>query len=359
MSLVPHQSTTAVGIARTAEDLTPEWFDALLQARGSVRSVEVEPVGTGQMSSVLRVALEHAGDMPSSLIVKLASRDAVARQTGLAMGFYEAEIRFYREVAKDVSIAVPACHYAEFDPQQGWFTLVMEDRPAAQPGDMMSAGTVARAGLALDALVGLQTPLWSAARLRETSWLQPTGWLKIVASFPAALDPFLVRFGEHLSPEEIALCERTVPHAVAWHEAWDGPVVVQHGDFRPDNVLFETGPDGQESLTVFDWQTTRVGPPLVDVAYCLGGSLSIEHRRAGEQELVRAYHAGLVAAGIADYEWERCWEDYRRYSLYGLLGFVGTSGHVQMTERGAELYLVAFRRFAAQALDLEADRFLP
>jgi hypothetical protein len=83
----------------------------------------------------------------------------------------------------------------------------------------------------------------------------------------------------------------------------------------------------------------------VDPAFLLGGSLSIEDRRAHEQALIRQYHEGLLAAGVTGYHWEACWADYRRYALYGLLAFVGTSVSVEMHERGAQLYLAAFRRY--------------
>ena len=40
-----------------------------------------------------------------------------------------------------------------------------------------------------------------------------------------------------------------------WLDAWEGPTVVQHGDYRLDNMLFDDGPN--PSVIVFDWQTAR------------------------------------------------------------------------------------------------------
>ena len=359
-------------VARTAEDLTAAWFTSALRRAGvladggAVETVTTAPIGTGQMSVVLRASLTYSADGgaraegPPSFVVKLAAADGPGRATGHGMGFYLAEVRFYRDVAPTVGIRVPACHLAEIDTDEGWFTLLMANTPSAGVGDMVEAGTVARAASALRELVGLQAPRWQDPALRTADWLQPTSWIAFAHTFPDSLTPFLSRFGDRLTPEEIALCEKVMPHAVSWLRAWSGPMVLQHGDFRPDNVLFDVvDTDGREELTVFDWQTVRVGPPLVDAGNYVGGSLTVADRRAAELELIRGYHDGLRAAGVTCYPWDDCWTDYRRYALYGVYGYVGTSPHVQPSERGDQLYLAAFRRFAAQAIDLEADRFLP
>ena len=128
-------------VARTADDLTPAWFTAtlrragLLTDGGSVETVATAPIGTGQMSVVLRASLTYSGvEGPPSFVVKLAAADGPGRATGHGMGFYLAEVRFYRDVAPTVGIRVPACHLADIDTDEGWFTLLMADTPAASVG---------------------------------------------------------------------------------------------------------------------------------------------------------------------------------------------------------------------------------
>jgi len=349
-------ATTTPPIAKTATDLTPEWFAGVLSA--SVASVRAAPIGTGQMSGVLRAELTYdgdAGDAPPSLIVKLAAEDETIRQTGLGMGFYPGEIRFYQEIARTVDVNTPACLYAQIDPAQGWFTLVMDDRPGARPGNMIDEGTPEDAAAALRETVALQAPRWDDPILRDTGWLQPTSWIMFAETFPASLAPFLERFGDRMTPAEVEFCERVMPHAASWLRSWSGPVVVQHGDYRPDNVLF--GAPG-ERLTVFDWQTVRVGPPWLDAGNYIVGSLTTETRRAHQEALLRGYHEGLQEAGIAGYDWEACWTGFRQCPLYGVQSFVGTSPHVKSTPRGDELYFESFRRYAAAAIDLGSDEFL-
>jgi hypothetical protein len=344
-------------LAQTAADLTPDWFAAALSA--PVVSVALAPIGTGQMSQVLRAQLGYEadpGDAPDSVIVKVAAEDAVIRQTGLAMGFYPAEIRFYQEIAASVGINAPDCFYAEIDPAAGWFTLVMNDRPNVAPGNMLDEGTPEAAASALKETVALQAARWNDPALREAEWLQPTSWIMFAESFPASLAPFLNRFGERMTSDEKTLCERVMPYAASWLRSWSGPMVIQHGDYRPDNLLF--GPRG-ERPTVFDWQTVRVGPAYIDPGNYIAGSLTTETRRIHEEKLLRDYHDGLLAAGVEGYDWEDCWEGYRCSPLYGVQSFVGTSPHVQSTPRGDELYFQSFRRYAAAAIDLRSEQFLP
>jgi Phosphotransferase enzyme family len=344
-------------VAQTTADLTADWFAAALSA--PVVSVELAPIGTGQMSQVLRAELSYetgAPAGPSSLIVKVAGEDSAIRQTGLAMGFYPAEIRFYQDIAESVQINAPACLYAEIDASEGWFTLVMDDRPNVAPGNMLDDGTPAAAASALRETVALQAWRWNDPALRNADWLQPTSWIMFADSFPASLTPFVERFDERMTGEEKALCERVMPHAASWLRSWSGPMVIQHGDYRPDNLLFGS-PD--ERPTVFDWQTVRVGPPYIDPGNYIIGSLTTETRRAHQEKLLRDYHGGLLAAGVEGYDWDTCWEGYRSSPLYGVHSFVGTSPHVQSTPRGDELYFQSFRRYAAAAIDLNSEEFLP
>jgi hypothetical protein len=343
-------------VARTIDELTPDWLTSTLRdagrlTQGRVVEVDAQPIGTGQMSRVLRLTPTYEDTSeggPSSLIVKLASEDPGARAAGNAMGFYEAEVRFYRDIAARVNAATPECHAATIDLVDGTFTLLLADRMDLRVGDMVAGGTPDEADLVLAELTKLQAPTWNDPTLSASEWLSPIRWRAFSETFPSALQPFLDRFGNALTDDEIAVCERIMPQAVSWLDAWAAPIVVQHGDYRLDNMLFD---DLSPSVTVFDWQTARVGPPLVDAGFYLGGCLAIEDRRKHENDLLRDYHQRLSAAGVDGYSWDDCRRDYARYAAYGLLGFVGTFTHVEVTPRGEDLYLTAFRRYAQQVLD--------
>jgi aminoglycoside phosphotransferase (APT) family kinase protein len=136
-----------------------------------------------------------------------------------------------------------------------------------------------------------------------------------------------------------------------------GPRAVQHGDYRLDNMLFGTAAGGYP-LAVVDWQTVVWGAPVFDASYFLGAGLDVAARRTHERELLRVYHDGLRACGVAGYGWDDCWTDYRRYAFGGFLMAIGASMMVVQTPRGDDMFLTMIRRHGAQIADLEAERLL-
>ena len=59
------------------------------------------------------------------------------------------------------------------------------------------------------------------------------------------------------------------------------------------------------------WQSLGRGPGVYDLAYLLGGSVTLEVRRTHEDSFLHAYHDRLVAHGVADYSFEDLVADYR------------------------------------------------
>lgn len=358
-----------VDVARTEADLTAAWFTGALQQsgllkRGAVTGVHLQSVGVGQMGRVVRATLVIEGsDEPSlGFIVKMAATDAASLQMCIALGIYEPEVRFYQEIAPKIDMRVPACHFAAFDPATSMFTLVMEDVGSfTRPGDSLAGGSVAQAALAIDALAGLHAPLWNPRQLQARAWLDHQRTVQLFGSLPAGRKLFLGRFGAGLSAEQNVLINRVLPNAERWARQWANPsahpTVIVHGDYRLDNMLFGNRNDAPPVI-VIDWQTLRLGPPMLDAAYYLGASLSTEDRRANERSLIREYHQRLLAAGVEGFDFNACWDNYRRYSLYGLLMVVGISAGIQQTERGDAMLLEIVRRYADLAIDLEAAEFV-
>ena len=78
-----------------------------------------------------------------------------------------------------------------------------------------------------------------------------------------------------------------------------------HGDYRLDNMLFGA-PGAPRPFAAVDWQTVGWGQVMTDASYFLGGSLTLEDRRAHEQELLREYHDALQDHGVRGFGWEEC-----------------------------------------------------
>src|SRR5581483_1441613 len=180
----------------------------------------------------------------------------------------------------------------------GRYTLLLEDLSESwETGDVTRGGTLPHAYAAIEQLVGLQAPLWDSPALREQSWLADLARTRMLFDYiPPALEPFRDRFGPRLRPEHLELAERLFPRAPSYPDlAWTGPLTLMHGDYRLDNLLFRERAGGLEAC-VLDWQSVRLGPPLVDLAMYLGSALDTGTRRAHEHDLLTAYHERLMAA---------------------------------------------------------------
>jgi len=357
--------TTA--IVDAVDEVTPEWLtDALRHAGvldgGRVTAVASELMSVGQLGLVARLTLTYDGagpDAPPTVMAKLPSIDAGSRAAGTTLGIYEAEVRFYQQIAPTVDIRVPRLYWADIESSTGRFTLLLEDLSASgAPGDMIAGGTLEQATRALHALVGLQAPRWSDSVLRELEWLaHPARNQIFFAGVEPALPLFLERFGDRLDRRDVALVEQVAPHANAWAERMtQGPTVVMHGDYRMDNVFFPH--DRTAPVAVFDWQATRLGPPLADVSVYLGGCLSLEDRRRHERDLLRAYHEGLVSRGVTGFSFDDAWESYRWCVFYGLMLSVPFSVQLERTERGDALFAGMVAAYAQQARDLDSKELL-
>lgn len=360
-------STTAP-IVDTVADLTPDWFTAALRERGTigegdaVTSVEVEPIGTGQVGLVVLARLGYddpGAEAPSTLIVKLPSPDPGSRGMAAAMGLYEAEVRFYEEIAPRLGPAIPRMHWGAIDAPAARFTLVLDDLSgAAGVGNMVAGCGPAEAALAIGQLADFQAPVWGDPDLPARPWLDPTRTDMMFAAVQPAVDVFLERFGDRLEPEHVDLVRRLVPHAAGYRtRLWEPPYVVAHSDYRLDNMLFATTPDAP-AISVVDWQGARLGPPLLDAAVFLASCVTPEDRRAHERDLLRSYHDRLLAAGVAGFSYDDCLESYRRCSLWPFLLGIAVSVMVVRTERGDAMWARLVRGAAELVLDTSAAELL-
>lgn len=354
--------TVGTALADSTDDLTPEWFTAALREGGAlgpdgkVASVDANLFGTGQFGLVARAELRYDGEAPSapeSVIVKLPSQDAGSRQLGVAIGAYEAEVRFYQEIAPQSGIDVPKQYWASFEPGTGRVTLVLEDLSQGwRVGDAVAGGTVAQTEVALDQIARLHGDLWDSTSLRQLGWLAPLARTQLLFDgVPAALPAFRERFADRLEPHQLAAVERLAPKGAEYPtRAWRGPLVVAHGDFRLDNVLFSGEGDALRAK-VIDWQSVRLAPPLIDAAIWLSSSLPPTDRRSNQDNLLRRYHDGLLAAGVKDFSYAACLASLRVSSLYVFLLSVGISVTIAQSDRGDEM----FAGMVAQAADFVTD----
>ena len=339
-------------------DLTAAWLTAAV-GEGTVTEFAVDRIGTGQMSECYRVALTYAeeGAGPASVVLKLAAADPSSRGTGLAMGLYEREVRFYTDIAPGLSGPIAPCRHAAFDPATGAFNLVLGDAAPATVGDEIRGATLEQAQLALTQLGVVHGPLLGSDAMAGVDWLNrdsPVDQGLLAALYAGYID----RYRDQIAPEHVTVCERLVSAYdgyVAAENDSERPCGLVHGDFRLDNMLF--GEDGADRpLTVVDWQTVTWGPAFVDVAYFLGCALPVERRRDHYDVLLNAYHQalGTTAVSLDDVR-----EGVRHQSFFGVLMAIVSPMLVERTDRGDEMFMAMIARHCQHVLDTGALDILP
>ncbi len=347
----------------TPERVSADWLTERLREAGhpavEVRGFDATRIGTGQLGSCYRYALDRVGDesAPKSLIGKFPSDDPASRQTGVMLRNYRKEVGFYRDLQARMRMRTPRCYYAAIEGDGPEHVLLLEDLAPAEQGDQLAGCSPEVARAAVLQLPGLHAPTWCDESLKEIDWLgHPTEQTIQLgrALYSANLGPFLERFAPRLEKDEADVIARAADSQGPPFEPLGEVFSIVHVDYRLDNLLIDEREDPPR-VTAVDWQSLTVGNPLADVAYFLGAGLQPEVRRPVEREIVEAYHAALCEAGVRGYAWERCWEDYRRGTFNGFAVTVVASVMVQQTERGDEMFTAMARRHARHALDLGAD----
>lgn len=339
------------------DDVTAGWLSEILDA--DVRSVEHARIGDGLVGLNLRVMLDLADSeaaAPSSVVIKLPSLDETSRATGIGLRNYEREVKFYEHIAQTVDIRAPHCWHGEWDEATGDFALVLEDMAPAEQGDQITGCDAALASNAVKELAKLHGPRWNDPTLDAHEFLGrrtgPEDTAQIEGLWQMFLPGFLATYNTYLSAKAAALVNEFGPHIAGWMNARSGPVAVTHGDYRLDNLLFETAAGGPP-VTAVDWQTPGHGSPVADLAYFCGAGLLPDERRQVESSLIDDYISALQPYGVeVSQEW--VWEEYRREAFAGVIMAVIASQVVGGSDRSEAMFAAMATRHLQHALDLES-----
>ncbi|MBH0778068.1 phosphotransferase family protein [Nocardia bovistercoris] len=344
----PDRPTTAPPIPRRAEDVTGAWLQTVLGAGGHhavIEDVAVTPIGTGQTGATFRVTPRYGSGtttLPATFVLKLPTGDDSIR-AGVTLG-YLSEVTFYTEVADHTRAPIPRCYHSEITEDGAEFALLLDDLAPAVQGDQIAGCDAEAARLAVTALAGLHGPSWCDPAWLELPVAMPkpgdtagAGGLGDVARM--ASDMVLERVGDRMSAEDRETMSAALDLVGPWLLAHTDRYAVMHGDYRLDNLMFDT-----DRVAVVDWQTVGIGLPARDLAYFTATSLDPEIRAACESDLVDAYHSALLAHGVTDYSRETCWQDYRFGMVQGPLITALGCAFASPTARGEELFLVMLGR---------------
>ncbi|MFI5736004.1 aminoglycoside phosphotransferase family protein [Kribbella sp. NPDC051587] len=176
-----------------------------------------------------------------------------------ALKMAESEIRFYREVAPEIGIRVPACYRAELDDEGS--LLELEDLSAWRQGAEPAAAAE---------LLRSMHDRWTGRAHVRWPWLRSIGtgeelvarlydetWPKLAArSLPASVREFGERMVGNVQQAEAQLLDA-------------GPLTLVHGDASAPNL--RTSPEGE--IVLLDWEDVSAAPGVLDLAWHLISSV--------------------------------------------------------------------------------------
>ena len=334
-----------------------------------VVSVEASPLGEGFgfLGSLLRLVLgydQQPAAAPGTVIVKFAAQAEANRAFARQFGIYATEARFFQDLRASLT-AVPTVHayYTAYDAAAGDGVTVLEDlQGKLRIGDQMASPSLVEANTIVEQLAGLHATWWGRTDADDLAWLPKTDgpvWAMAPATLQGFWPVYQENFGHLLTPALISAVERTWA-SMEWvfKRFAAPPITVLHGDYRLDNMFF---PEQEgDPITIIDFQLMARGRGPYDLAYFASQSLDVEQRRATERDLVGRYHDTLVAAGVRDYSFDDCFEDYRLATLWCAVYPIGMGGGLAGNEqRHLDLATEVSRRCFTAIEDLDAVSVLP
>ena len=296
-------------VPKRPEDFSAAWLTASLQHAGAlpasarVVSFEQRQIGQGRgfAGTIARVTLryepEHAG--PATLIGKFSSEHGPTAEMMRAIDGYVREVRFYRELARDVGVPTPRCYFAHYDEAAGSCCLLLEDLSPAASVDRGQGFSLEQARQILGHLAVMHGRYWD--RPEALPWLQLRSELVdvIIQRFVAGLPRFVQHWGaDYPEISAVAKVMASLVDGDELHaEVRRRPLTLAHNDIHSENIFLPTTEGGQ--LAIIDWQSltfTRHGTTDVTRVICVG--LRPELRRKHASELLDHYHRALRAEGV-------------------------------------------------------------
>ena len=345
-------------IPKSIDEVTDSWLSEVLGATVTAHSAEQIGQGVGLMGDIFRVALDITDPegAPASVVVKLPSSFEENRAQGVALGMFEAEVRFYRELAAQAPVGLPAVYSADIQPGTADFVIVMEDLSQLSLVGQSDGMSCDQALAAVRVLAGIHAIWWNRVQTTELEWI-----LSMIGPRIEYVDQLLIDilptfsegFGHCLPHDGLKLFELFAGNYLKFNQtlAERSPWTLAHQDYRVENLMF--GPEGSGQVIVLDWQGIGRGPGAYDLSYLLGGSMAIELRREHEQELIRAYHDQLLVSGVTDYSLTALQDDYGfAHLMGGLATAMVTGGTMDLSNaRGLALVETMAERHITAALD--------
>jgi hypothetical protein len=313
--------------------LTPEWLTAHLckdHPGALVTEFRLDEKDDGT-SNRQRIWLTYndagrAAGLPASVFCK-ASQGLLNRINLALSGGTHAEVTFYHRIRPLLSLNIPRCLHAAYDPDSFNSIIVLEDI-APQVEFCNHATTMSQAEVIgqIELLARMHGQFFDNAEHTTKT----TGLVTWPEFFYA-----VVSYGhEQATNNGFRAAESVIPPRLfkRYDEVWRAtcfavdqhktlPATLLHGDCHLKQWFKGPAP-GQ--MGVSDWQCATFGSWARDIAYVVATSSAIEDRRRWEKDILRHYLDCLAKAGGAAPGFEEAWLRYRQNMVSVLSWWTGT-----------------------------------
>ncbi len=351
---IPTQST----------NITAAWLGEVLGKHVTDVRAENLGAGIGILGEVARLHVTYAtGEQgPPTYVSKCQSLASENVGISVAMGFYDREVNFYRNASRQMPVRVPRCYHADMHDSSVPFVLILEDIVGSRCPNQIAGISLDDAERIIDTVSSVHARFWESDQLHSYTWLPPMNNPMYKGAQGMAvpkLAGYLERFGDRLTPATRSAVETVIeryPDYLDWL-ASQGNATLTHTDCRAENYLFG-GPDGDDAITMLDFQLCTKFNGMYDIANLISGSLTPDARHQFEARLVERYHQNIAALGVTGYSLDRCWRDYRACLLLQVFGTVVVSDLDGGNDRGNELLAELLLRPALSLNDHDVSDIL-
>ncbi|KAI1770681.1 kinase-like domain-containing protein [Hypoxylon cercidicola] len=311
-----------IKLPRVAEEVTASWLARVLEAK--VKSLKVDKILPGAASK-LYVTVEYEAEddvngdetasRPTHLCIKGGFNTSFIQQVPWVVMIYQREVEFFNRLAPSLDrMEIPKSWWAGCNAEQG---IVIMDNLATRGcefGDPTEVWPVSRVLAGIEQLAALHAKTWGV-KPSDFPWLTSDydlAILSLMETYDAVVhSPGRPEVHDYLKSQE------RIMTATKKHYASRNPKFqcLLHGDPHTGNTYLDKG-----APRFLDWQMIHIGSAFHDVAYFIGGALSIEDRRAHEWEIVDHYLTTLETMGAPAFssKQEDVMQEYRKSFLAGI-----------------------------------------
>ncbi|KAI0850438.1 kinase-like domain-containing protein [Daldinia vernicosa] len=301
------------------EEVTASWLAEVLKI--NIKSTELKKILPGMATKLYvnvkyedSVGKDEATLRSANLCIKGGFNPDFVEQVPWVVMLYQREVEFLNRVAPSLGhIDIPKTWWAGYNSRQG--IVIMDDlSQSCEFGRPTEDWPVTRVLAGVEQLAALHASTWG---------VKPTDYAWLTSDYDQAIFTLMQTFDDVVHGPERPVVhdylkdQKRITEVLKKHFASRNPKFrcLLHGDAHTGNTYLDKGVP-----RFLDWQTIHIGSAFHDVAYFVGGALSIEDRRTYEYEILDHYLAALEKLGGPAFSSrdEDILREYRKSFLAGI-----------------------------------------